>query len=178
MNVVKWLGCVIGVFVFLGGCKQKCEDDPNLTADELSWVNCYNDGQKVTFISDTGSIDTLKVIKYISTDLAGRDEQTGCDHLFQYCQIELNFTPLIISVSHSGKWHQGNVNVLGNQILKYTPQNSITLNNVTYYNVYVMAIDTSNISSSEKGVWKIVYTKKDGLLEYDYWHGLKWVKIN
>ena len=55
------------------------------------------------------------------------------------------------------------------------PQNNILINSIVYNNVYIITADTSSLAV--QGIWRMYYTKQNGLLEFDFFRGLSWFKI-
>ncbi len=181
MNVVKW-SCIIGGCVCLGGCQPKCEDDPNLTADELSWINCFRNGQMLIFKSDTGSYDTAIIYKKVEITGTLADSK-GCPHSCQAGSVFLDGLKLNhgfgIFVSHYNQWYPNNQNSAkisydiinsGIRFSNNTPQNNVAINGNTYNNVYIL--------SGLPGPAFIDYTKLNGVLSFDDYNGHRWVKIN
>src|ERR1035441_5677493 len=123
-------------------CQPKCTDDPDLTADELSWLPYYN-GQMIIFKNDTGSIDTGFAQVYFATGSCKTDDN-GCQHCNQFGSNELkNFTPIPlgefdINIAHYNQWFPDNNYVPFPGI---TPQNNVVLNGRTFNNVYISSGD-------------------------------------
>ena len=92
-----------------------------------------------------------------------------------------------IDVSHNAQWNPGvagiSASVLDSNFSRFnssfifsnfSPQNNIVINGQTFNNVYIMTRDSANFY----GVWKIYYTKANGILRYDFSHGDYWEKNN
>ena len=133
------------ICITLYSCKPSCEDDPNLSSDELSWLT-YSNGQMAIFKNDTGAIDT--VYAKISFELhCPLTDDNGCNHCYQSGESSLtNFKDLpnaifLIGIDHYNKWFPSNMNSVhfGNSANLFShdiPQNNVTINNKTYNNVY------------------------------------------
>jgi hypothetical protein len=160
----KYLVIVFGMILF-GGCEPKCQDDPNLTADELSWLPNTN-GQLIIFKNDSGLVDTFIVNRSFESSV-GQTDGNGCTHSFQtgYNDIGSAFR---ILVSHYNQWNIGNINsasLNGFKFSNYTPQNNVIINGISYNNVYILDFGT-------------YYTRQNGILQFDNPIGTHWVKIN
>ena len=172
--------------------QQPCETDIPLTSDELAW-NPYTFYQSVIFKSNSGLTDTGIVEFKIDTI----DPEVGgpCVYLYQalnvyiggfktctsgYFQIDVEhnnkflmngFAQIEAPYDTTGGWVYGDFSQL-------VPQNNITIDSIVRNNVYVITADTSNWAShNSQGIWRMYYTRQNGLLEFDYFHGLSWVKI-
>jgi hypothetical protein len=184
MNLLKCACCIIGMCCVFISCKEKtdCTDDPNLTSDELTWINAYTNGQIVIFKSDTGSYDTATVSKYF-TLYGPTGDSKGCLHYYQTGIVALqNFkynNMLAIFVSHYNQWYPKNLNserinnnlgLGGNCLYNDVPQDSVVVNGITYNNIYLLA--------GLSGPAFVDYTKQNGIVEFDDFNGHQWVKIN
>jgi hypothetical protein len=124
------------VFLLIGmgfwSCEPKCTNDPDLTADEISWFNCYTNGQVFIYKSNTGLYDTNKVVKYIAGgSLPTEDYQ--CPHVYQKEIVEVGGTEM--TVSHYNKYFPQNLNSASigpYRFSNYTPQNNVVVNGITY----------------------------------------------
>jgi hypothetical protein len=189
---------VIFIFCLLFvSCKQECNDDPNLTSSELSWLS-YNGGEVLIFRSNSGLYDTVYIQnKNIDLNSCQTNSSSKCQHQTQEASISGNFKiqPFYFEI------HVGHINSdcsgcgyypyltryipdNGLYFSNFSPVNNIVINNITYNNVYILTVDTAHwipqpISEQDAtDIWKIYYTKQNGILEFDYWHGLSWVRIN
>ncbi len=175
MNVVKWLVWGIGVCVFLGGCKQDCQDDPNLTADELSWMP-YNGGETLIFKSTLGVYDTLKVGQKSMWMQSIIDDESE-DNIS--CKYTIQALGIVIGQFNYCIWHKnmditypkyhGNgpgIPWIDDKLLVGTPANNVVLNGKAFNNVY-------NTGS-------IYYTKQQGIVGFikDGIHDSLFIKIN
>jgi hypothetical protein len=160
--MIKYI-IIIGA-ILLNSCETKCSDDPDLNAQELSWFNCYTNGQIVIFKSNTGLIDTFTVLKEFEISVSGTDNN-GCQHTYQKEIVDVGGVEC--SVSHYNQWNPQNLNSVVVDVYKlsnYTPQNNVIVNGITYNNVYVM--DST------------YYTKQNGILAFPGYPGVEWYQIN
>jgi len=159
----KYLIIVFGM-ILIGGCSKDCQDDSDLTADELVWLNCYTDGQTAIFKSNTGLYETLKVSKFTEYNHTNY-EQGNCQHQCQIAQGESGGP--VINVTHYNQYWTESYsppNIGQYKFSNYVPQNNVIINGVTHNNVYVM--DST------------YYTKLDGVLAFPGYPGVEWYKIN
>ena len=159
----RFLVLIIGVLL-IGGCGKDCRDDPDLTADELSWLSFYTNGKKVIFKSNSGLYDTLEVrinFEYFKSSF----EKGNCQYSCQYAWGEGGGPN--VNVKHYNQFWTSSYSPpsIGQyKFSNYTPQNNIVVNGITYNNVYVM--DST------------YYTKQDGVLAFPGYPGVEWYKIN
>jgi hypothetical protein len=162
----RYLIIVFGM-ILIGGCEPKCQDDPNLTAADLSWVP-YTKGQVLIYKSNSGLYDTVVVDSSINYSIGGINGN-NCQHVLQYAKYDVG--NISIFVTHYNKYAV-NTSVFSVDIRYYndyeisnlTPQNNIVLNGNTYNNVYV--------------VDSIYYTKQKGIIAFQGNPGVQWVLIN
>ena len=184
---------LISVVITLSSCQPKCQDDPNMSADELAWFNCFVGGRTLIFKSNTGLYDTAKPGN-ISLSLSTCSNQDDCSHANTFAQLNFGFShhiygdkPNHFIVTHYNQYCPNGYEPItlyinssyGLKLSNYTPQNNITINGKTYNNVYIMATDTIPFTPLNPcTIWRFYYTKNDGILEYDWSQGVQWVKIN
>jgi|ERR1035437_3994462 hypothetical protein len=180
---MKKILLLVFVWVMVEGCGPKCQDDPDLTIDELSWVNCYSNRQILIFKSDSGSIDTLIAKKHIDSNNQ-RTDNNGCIHNYQNAVVAIDSnsggTLFNIRVQHGNKYYPYSGSYTGGLafagidayqnfgLSSYsfpTPQNNALINGTYYNNVYVML----------SGIY---YTKQNGIISFNDNNGVQWIKIN
>jgi hypothetical protein len=187
MNLLKCACCIIVMCSVFISCGQECQDDPNLNAQDLSWISMYSSDQLLHFKSDTGSIDTL-IITF--DDLTMGNSDNGCIYKDQNDIVSANFFDgsfssvgnqiFDINIQHGNKYYYSLqfphgvpslAQLNGHNFSDYTPQNNIVINGISYNGVYVMP--NYNIPNNF-----IYYTKQNGVIAYDDNNGHQWVKIN
>src|ERR1035437_1858033 len=190
--IIIFITCLLFV-----SCKQECNDDPNLTTTELSWLS-YNGGEVLIFKSNSGLYDTAKIQnRVIGLYSCQTHSPSQCKHQTQEASVSGDFNIQDFNFEiHVGHLNSdcsgcGNYPYLtrynpdnGLYFSNFNPVNNIVINNISYNNVYILTEDTTHWISqpiSEQGatdIWKIYYTQQNGILEFDYWHGLSWIRIN
>lgn len=196
---MKKIISIIFISVLFSTCKKRdtpppCQDDLNLTADDLSW-NPYTNGEIIVFKSNTGLYDTGKIRSWVGFSDGGKDAN-GCEHLTQILNVDIDSFQINtgkifeLFVGHYNKWmngpfpndaeyygfYSGGYGGSGATLSNLTPQNNIIINSITYNNVYIISKDTTQ-NTNPQDIWRMYYTKQQGLLEFDCWHGLSWFKI-
>lgn len=167
---------LIFLSVTLFSCEKKCSSTTGLlTQDELSWIS-YSGGEVLIFKSQQNVIDTIHIGNKIISSSAGTSEDHPCTHPFQSVAVNisdfLDIVNLRLYNSHNDQWNSGAPSIEdsygehGFLFLNFTPQNNISINGNIYNSVYVMNIDTSTFTSPT--IWKIYYTKANGILRYDF----------
>jgi hypothetical protein len=160
----------------LYSCGKKCTSTSGLlTSDELSWIP-YSGGEKLIFKNQNANIDTLYVGQRIVGTNSGTTEDHPCTHPHQEIDIStsdfLSTASFGIYIAHGDQWNYGGAKgidangVSSFQFTNYTPQNNISINGNIYNSVYVMNIDTSTYTVPT--IWKIYYTKANGILKYEF----------
>jgi hypothetical protein len=180
---------------------SSCEKDKTchdkyayLNPDELSWLS-YSGGEVLIFKSNDGIYDTTTVTNR-NFSFAGEhspsDPKHECTNLYQIGSIEINWrdSSFAIFVSHYDQDHAQNKNSasigLGLNYLDgyfqfgrfsdLSPQNNISINGSIYNDVYIMSIDTTYYL--QPTIWRIYYTKQEGLIKFDVTHGQEWIIVN
>jgi len=185
---MKKLSSFCAIFLFLisvFSCKRDCDySDENCTDEELSWIS-YNGGEALIFKNNFGNIDSTVVSQRVSTmERGGHEYEDPCTYLYQkiYLEIPLKHDLLKMSVSHYNAEFYYNANSAGIYnnsttfyFSNYSPVQTFDLNGKIYNDVFIMA-DTTIISTNS--LFRIYYTKLDGIIGYDYNGGEQWVRIN
>ena len=90
-----------------------------------------------------------------------------------------------LTAIHSNQWfidnnsdisYSANYKIVDFVFADFTPQNNVLVNGNNYNNVYIMTCDTSKLTNPN--VWRIYYTKQNGILRFDVTQGLQWERIN
>ncbi|HWY98887.1 MAG TPA: hypothetical protein VNY36_07380 [Bacteroidia bacterium] len=165
---MKYLLLTFMLLLCIYGCVPECGYDtsPYLTADELSWLS-YSNNQKVVFQNETGLIDTFTAVRSLEVLPPYHSQGSSpCDGGYQTGQITLGKT-LSINVSHYYQFYPNNRNsasINESNFSNAAIENNDTINGKIYNNVYVLSVDTTYQHSG--GVYKVHYTKANGVLKY------------
>jgi len=185
---MKKILILVFVWVMVDGCKDNCGDEQGLlTPQELAWLPYYN-GQVLVFQSDSGKIDTVTVTKSITSYQYGVSENGNCPLIYsaENGKEILNFGSDSLSLRFDISInHNSSPAIIGNYeqfvFSNYSTQNNVTVNNINYNDIYVMAQDTTGwyakLQNRQK-VWKVYYTQQKGLLEFIVYEGSNWVRIH
>jgi len=156
---------LVFVCVMIEGCNT-CKDDPNLNAEELSWMP-YKGGETLIFQNLSGGYDTIIVgQKMFYTWAIGDEEEEDHSHCSYYTQeLDITIGPYHYSISHKnmdvtyskpmwpGGTQAGDIPCLDNQNISTSPfQSSIVLNGRTFNNVY--------------NPGNLYYSKQDGIVAF------------
>jgi hypothetical protein len=184
MNKLCYLIIFVAFLTFICSCNKKCEDEEGkLTVEELSWIP-YSGGETLIFKGNNNQTDTLKVDDNViyNTPVTGMNS-SSCEPKQQsmICKISGSMRAMDISTNHKNEWSpDGKPYILTSvavfNFMDYNPQSNILINGITYNDVYIMNVDTSLFTN--KNIWRIYYTKQNGILRYDLTHGEQWEKIN
>ena len=183
---MKTLLSAISLILLLSSCtKDTCEDKYYyLTNDEISWLS-YSGGEVLIFKSNDGLYDTSKVSNRILNYEGKHIFESKCSELYQNGLINIpladsgfsivvkhidNSASIILPIPHTNSYFQFA------KFSDFSPQNNISINGTTYNNVYVMNLDTTNFL--QPTVWRIFYTKQNGILKFDITKGQNWTRVN
>lgn len=175
------------ILTFIISCKKekKCEDvEGYLNSEEKSWLQ-FNEGEKWIFKNNLNETDTFIVGKTDSVlSLGYRQSEDPCEHHSR--QFNIRFHSNKHSINYRlGVFHQyqsSNKHLEATGIFyfnDYSPSNGITINSITYNNVYTFVFqkDTTIINSSSF-VWKTLYNKEKGVIQFFQKGGIIWTRIN
>lgn len=185
MKNLTYISILVSIFVSLFACKRDCDySDENCTDEERSWLS-YNGGEALIFKDNIGNFDSTVVSRMVSTmERGGHEYEDPCTYLYQklYLEIPLKHDRLKISVSHYNAEFYYNANSAGIYsnsttfyFSNYSPVQTFDLNGKIYNDVFIMT-DTTIVSTN--ALFRIYYTKMDGIIGYDYKGGEEWVKVN
>jgi hypothetical protein len=167
-------------------CRKKCEDQhENCTAEELSWLP-YQSGETIIFKRNDGVFDTTITSARLSSDhqiSAASKDGLHCASYFQTVSQGLYGKIIKVQIEAWPYESQGpriyNKGYPVMNINKVPPQDNVTINGITYNSVYIPYIDSTNSSQpTSSNLWKVYYTKQNGLIRLDYTNGIHWERIN
>jgi hypothetical protein len=168
----------------------------NFPADDYAYC-LYSNHETLVFKSNTGLYDTAIVSRTMDTMFTSFNNGCSTFYINLYDTIEhfkrsttdtfviqtaynlnspnLSYDVIFSSSSQSPPYHEGFYDYLIIDSL----QNNVLINNINYNNVDIIQLDTTYWASTGiNGIWRIYYTKQNGILEFDVFRGLSWVKIN
>ncbi|HSY77792.1 MAG TPA: hypothetical protein VK890_13080 [Bacteroidia bacterium] len=166
---MKYLLLTFILLISMYGCVPECgfDTNPNLTSDELSWLS-YSNNQRVIFQNETGIMDTFTAVRSVQVMPPYHSQGSSpCDGGYQSGKITLGQT-LSIYIAHYYQFYANNQNSASINETKFSNaaiENNDTINGKIYNNVYVLSVDTTIYRSSD-WVYKIYYTKANGVLKY------------
>ena len=180
MNLLKCACCTIGMCSLFISCGPDCKDDPNLNADELSWIP-YKGGETLIFKSVIGNYDTeivgQKQFQINSIRDLEAEDHINCKYSSQELELRVgNFDFGIahknLDVTYTSPEYGGNIPDDGNlyegpyhNISKSAFLISVVLNGKTFNNVY--------------NYYGLYYSKQDGIVAFPgNSHDSLFVKIN
>ena len=155
--------------------------------------------KNTVYISSTGLYDTGKVSVEIRDPGGYIDQNTGCYHGYQILNVYIDSFQVAVHTlssfdifnAHYNQWQAGNEHsegicgpIIGAESSAcgwypiLTTQNNVIINSVSYNDVYTITQDTIHNTYTQPIVWRMYYTKANGILEFDILHGLSWYKIN
>ena len=160
--------CMLLLLCFCFGfiCCNKCQDDPNLNAEELSWMP-YHGGETLIYKSTMGVYDTLKVGQKIvhtwNIEDWEQEDHISCKYTTQELEIQIgqhsfNISHKNMDVTYSkphwpGNTPGGDIPLLDGMYLNNSRLfNNIVLNGKTFNNVH-------NLGG-------LYYTKEEGLIAF------------
>ena len=189
-NKTNFLIIILSVFIFITSCKKKEKDcvdvEGDLSTEELSWLS-YSGGEVLIFKSNVNLTDTFHVAnKDCFYNVGYHESEDPCQHHQQCCSVQaLNYHYVFtIGACHYNQWNRDGSVYLGYSQFEpfiftdYTPQNNILINGHYYNDVYVMSTDTTSANFHAPGIWRVYYTKQNGVLRYDVTQSQFYERIN
>ena len=175
-NIPIKIFIIILFFTSFLSCKRECKEDGSLTPDESAWIS-YVGGEQLIFRSNLGDTNYVTVDN-VEIYFSPIGEDGNCPRTQQNKLVTVS--PFQIAIRHGyAYWSgisEGNMDPFF--FKDYPSQNNIVVNGNSFNNVFVMTKDTTGWYPASKSVWKIFYTRQNGILKYFVTGGTAWEKIN
>lgn len=175
---MKQLVFLFLIFLIAYSCKKECNDNGELTNEELSWIT-YQDGQMLIFENDSSVRETLYVQKnsYYVDFPENDDYCTKSQTVYVKLPIRNNF--LMIESRHQISYPKfsgaPNLQTDGSRQFFYDYPDSINImiNNIYYTDVRLIPMPYSLVFRN------VYHSKSKGILSYELFSdSSKWSLIN
>ena len=181
IGLIALLTC--GMVLYISCHKNDCKDCQPLSDEEKAFI-CYNQGDKIVFKNDSTNVfDTLTIY---AKGIISENCSESCYQPYATLFADFSFSHLLQGGGMGIQYH--------NEIPKITigayPDSynfplsgntqSFTVNNVTYYDVYIVQADSSEINHNgdqQQIPWKINYSKSKGFVRFYMINGQTWSKL-
>lgn len=198
MNRLTYILLLIALFG-LNNCGKKCDcsgersKSVEFTDSEINYFQNISDNSLVFFRNNLNEIDSFmynnypigKIKKYCSSPSLGccicpndhkvykeisflRQNNNVEEFKFTFIKDKDNFQKGF-SLNNSTIFDDGNI---------FNTYINIEIDSVIYNDVYVIIADTNSNSIQYTDIWKLYFSKSQGLIKYDCLNNMTWEKIN
>lgn len=174
MRRINQFCCAALLGLLVNGCKPDCSHH-KLTDEENSFLP-FESGMTALFENDSsGQVETLTMHEKRYWEM----EIDGCRGTRYAAYQETNFYPitqeysygLTIRVDHH---HEAPEIDYAGAFNMAVPAQTLTVNSITYYDVYSAERDTTSVYYQVAGPWKVDYSKTQGFVRIHMLNGVHW----